>query len=66
MACHVSLEARELDGSVGARLRFQKKTRDASGGIPEDEIASAIERLKKKGMVRSEGSFYKISGIHAE
>ena len=35
-------------------------------GIPEDEIASAIERLKKKGMVRREGSFYKISGIHAE
>lgn len=35
-------------------------------GIPEGEIASAIERLKKKGMVRSEGSFYKISGIHAE
>ena len=35
-------------------------------GIPEDEIASAIERLKKKGMVRREGSFYKIRGIHAE
>jgi ArsR family transcriptional regulator len=35
-------------------------------GISTDEIGSALERLKKRGMVRREGSFYKISGVHAE
>lgn len=35
-------------------------------GIPKDEIGSTLEGLKKRGMVRKEGSFYKISGIHAE